>query len=461
MKLLKSFLFSYIALISITLTGCGDDKNDIPYLGTNPPKKEEPTDTVAKPRYIWVDAAANFIDFANSKENIKRDLTLAKDAGFTDIVVDVRPISGDVLFKTDIEKQVEYLYAWISKDGGGSVYSRVYRTATWDYLQAFIDAGKELGLKIHAGFNTFSGGYNGSGLLYRDKEKAETWASTLNTASGFVNIMDIPGETTKFFNPSHPDVQNYLCCLLADLAKYDIDGIVLDRGRYLNICSDFSEISRQQFISFLGMNCNWPDDVLPFGSTSYPTPTPKYLPRWFEYRAKVIYEFMNNARNAVKSVNSSVKFGVYVGAWYSSYFDVGVNWAGKNYNSAIDYTWASPGYNNWGYAGLMDHMLLGAYANPNSVYGAIEWTIQGFCALGKKRTANECPLVVGGPDVGNWSVGGITETQELDAVKNSVDAAINACDGYFLFDMVHLKMNPKKWDYVKQGIDDYLKTVNN
>ena len=44
-----------------------------------------------KPRFIWIDAAANFPDFADSKENIARDLALAKDAGFTDVVVDVHP----------------------------------------------------------------------------------------------------------------------------------------------------------------------------------------------------------------------------------------------------------------------------------------------------------------------------------------------------------------------------------
>lgn len=42
--------------------------------------KEEPTENpnASKPRYIWIDAAANFPDFANSKENIARDLTLAE-----------------------------------------------------------------------------------------------------------------------------------------------------------------------------------------------------------------------------------------------------------------------------------------------------------------------------------------------------------------------------------------------
>lgn len=37
---------------------------------------------------------------------------------------------------------------------------------------------------------------------------------------------------TKFFNPANDDVQNFVLQLLADLAKYDLDGIILDRCRY-------------------------------------------------------------------------------------------------------------------------------------------------------------------------------------------------------------------------------------
>lgn len=56
-----------------------------------------------------IDASANFPDFANSKENIARDLAIAKNTGFTDVVVDVRPTTGDVLFTTDVVDQVNYL----------------------------------------------------------------------------------------------------------------------------------------------------------------------------------------------------------------------------------------------------------------------------------------------------------------------------------------------------------------
>ena len=188
----------------------GNDSKD--YWGdTSGGEDEEPTENpnASKPRYIWIDAAANFPDFANSKENIARDLALAKDAGFTDIVVDVRPTTGDVLFKTNLVDQVKFMYAWI-----GSNYTKVERTATWDYLQAFVDEARKQGLRIHAAINTFVGGNQidgGTGLLYRDQSKAE-WATQMNMQVGITSVMNT-SESTKFFNPAHPEVQTFLCDL--------------------------------------------------------------------------------------------------------------------------------------------------------------------------------------------------------------------------------------------------------
>ena len=114
-------------------------------------KPDEPK--AEKPFYIWIDAAANFPDFANSKDNIKRDLTKAKEAGFTDVVVDVRPTTGDVLFTSSVGTPVEFLGAWVN-----GKYTQVNRTAKWDYLQSFIEIGHSLGLRVHAALNTMVGG---------------------------------------------------------------------------------------------------------------------------------------------------------------------------------------------------------------------------------------------------------------------------------------------------------------
>jgi conserved hypothetical protein len=450
----KSIQQVAIVMIAMTLTygavSCSSDSKT--------PEWEwpDPTPAADKPRFIWVDAAANFPDFADSKENIARDLAKAKEAGFTDIVVDVRPTTGDVLFRTSVVDQVEWLGAWLP---GG--YSKVFRTATWDYLQAFIDEGKKLDLRIHAAINTFTGGnqttLGGAGVVFRDEAK-RAWTTDLNTADGITNIMSTT-KSAKFFNPVLPEVQDYLCAMLRDLAAYEgLAGIFLDRGRFDGFMSDFSNYTRGKFEEYIGQPVvNFPSDILPAGhSSGIPSPVPANMKQWLEFRAKGIHDFMAKARNAVKSVNSSIKFGVYVGGWYASYYDVGVNWASPNYDTSSKFSWATKKYMDYGYADMMDQMLIGAYAAPNRVNGTAEWTMEGFCRMAKERTMGACPMVAGGPDVGNWdSNNQFSQDEENRAVTASVAACINACDGYFLFDMIHLK-NADQWSYVKAGIDGVI-----
>lgn len=442
-----------LGLISISIFSCRTSTKD--YWKEDESGSGSTIKNVDKPRYIWIDAAANFSDFANSKENIARDLALAKQSGFTDIVVDVRPTTGDVLFKTDAVDQVKFMYAWISGQ-----YTKVDRTATWDYLQAFIDEGHRLGLKVHAAINTMAGGNTingGTGILYRDNTK-QSWATMMNTSLGIVSVMNT-GESTKFFNPVNEDVQNYLCNLLKDLAKYSVDGIFLDRGRFLNLQSDFSDYTRKKFQEYLGNVAitNFPEDILPVNATALPTTYPKYMQKWLEFRVKVMHDFMEKARNTVKGVNSKIKFGVYVGGWYSTYYEVGVNWASPQFDTAAKYKWATSSYKSYGYADMMDHMLIGAYASPLKVTGSTEWTMQGFCMLAKEKIKTDCPIVAGGPDVGNWDANNqATQEQENQAIVSSVKSCMDVCDGYFLFDMVHLKL-VNQWQYAKEGIQQAIK----
>ena len=454
----KISTFFICGMVSLFVVSC--DKTPKDYWPDDNNNGTTPINNKDKPIFIWIDAAANFKDFANNKESIGRDLKLAKDAGFTDIVVDVRPTNGDILYKSTVagSQQVEWLAAWIN-----GVYGKVTRTETFDYLQEFIDRGHELGLKVHAGFNTMASGQGNTlgnqGLLYRDASKRD-WATTQNTLSGLSNTMDrVSG--TKFFNPNNENVQNYIIGLLKDLAKYNLDGIILDRGRFDGIDSDFSESTRKKFEAYLGGVTiqNFPDDILPPGITMGKVielvnagTTPKYFKQWLEFRAKTIYDFMEKARDAVKATNPKVKFGVYVGGWYSTYYENGVNWASKKYNTSSYYSkWATPKYKDFGYAALMDITLIGAYANPGNVTGTNEWTMQGFSKLAKDKIKNDSQ-VSAGPDVGNWdAANNYTDAQENQAIVNSVKACMDECDGYFLFDMIHLKM-ADQWQYAKEGI---------
>ncbi len=451
-KIIKSRILSFLTLPLILINlNCSCSKEN------KTPKWEWPEEEKVlnsqKPKYIWIDAAANFPDFANSKENITRDLTIAKNTGFTHIVVDVRPTTGDVLFNTNITEQVKYLGAW-----SGGVYARYERTATWDYLRAFIDEGHKLGLKVYAAINTFTGGNTTSlgsqGVVFRDNVK-RGWTTELNLQGGIKSIMD-SDKNAKFFNPVRDEVQEYIISMLEDLARYpDLDGIVLDRGRFDGFESDFSLYTRQKFESYIGEKVeNFPNDIIPPGTKvgQLPNPLPKHFKKWLEFRVKTIHDFVVKARTRVKAINPKVDFGVYVGGWYSSYYDVGVNWASPKYNTSSKYTWATTDYKNFGYADHMDFMLIGAYAPADRVYGQNEWTMQGFCLKAKEVTMNDVKIS-GGPD-GNFFYpnqvpAGVNVGQ---AISNSVDACINAGDGYFFFDMIHLKQN-NQWQFVKNGID--------
>ncbi|MDR0728872.1 MAG: family 10 glycosylhydrolase, partial [Prevotellaceae bacterium] len=352
-----------IALAAGAVCSCSKDSTTPEWEWEEPNIPDPDTDDGTKPRFIWIDASANFPDFADSRDNIRRDLTLAKNAGFTHVVVDVRPPSGDVLFTTSKVAQVQWLGAWV-----GGAYTKITRTATWDYLQAFIDIGHELKLKVYAGFNTFVGGnYNalgGNGLLYRDATK-KAWATQLLTASGIVNMMDNPATTdAKFFNPANDQVQEFIIGLLEDLAAYpDLDGIILDRARFHELDSDFSNETRTKFETHLGSAVsNFPDDVMRYdiSTGSLPTALPTHFKQWLEFRAKVIHDFMEKTRERIKARNPDIRFGAYVGGWYSTYYGVGVNWASPTYNTAAAYpAWASADYKNYGYADLMDVMLIG------------------------------------------------------------------------------------------------------
>lgn len=66
-------------------------------------------------------------------------------------------------------------------------------------------------------------------------------------------------------------------------------------------------------------------------------------------------------REEVKAVNPKISFGTYTGAWYPSYYEVGVNFASREYDPSQEFDWATPQYKNYGYAELLDLYATGNY----------------------------------------------------------------------------------------------------
>ena len=435
-----------------------EEENQKPEEDPQEPDKEEPETKEGKARLVWIDAAANFKDYANSEKNIAADMKRLKETGFTGVIVEVRPTTAGLLFKSDVEGPVTQVDAWVT-----GAYKWLKRTADFDYLQAFIDAGKKEGLDVYAAINTMVGGkecpygLGSNGPLFHGSAKKE-WASVINTADGLVNCMDM-GEGTKFLNPANDEVVEYLLGILEDLAAYDVKGIILDRCHYddFELQSDFSEVSRKKFEEYIGKEVkNWPGEVFAPGADQLSSPVTQMQVKWMEFRAKNIHDFMEKASNRVHLVNPDVDFGAYVGAWYSSYYYSGVNWASPNYNAKSAYTWATPAYSSYGYADHCDIMIIGAYASTKSIYGSSEWTMEGFCKRAKNIFAGDVPYI-GGPDIGNST--GFENGGQGSLMPKIVDACINnSTEGMFFFDLCHIKMYDY-WNDIKKAFDQYLETL--
>ena len=443
------------------LLSCEEEKNDS-YIWRDEWRSdyvpETDDDIVGKPRCVWVDASANLQYYANDEAQIAADCKRLADMGFTDLIVDVRPNSGDVLFKSKVAPELKKITAWTSKG-----YGFLERTADFDYLQTFIVAGHRAGLRINAGINTMVGGYRTAagdyGMMF-DRPDRKAWGTVDNLPGGLTNIMDDTANGPRFLDPANDEVQQYLLDLLAELAAYKgLDGIVLDRCRYSDHCMDagYTDVAKAKFAEYIGGEVTkWP--IFTQGQVFIPNSPSKIQKQWLGFRVKVIHDFIEKAAETVHNVNPSVRFGVYVGAWFSEYYRSGVNWTSPKYKVKTQestYSWVLDDYQSYGFADHLDFIFLGAYAGSDSIYGTWEWSMQGFAQLGKKRLAGAVPFIPG-PDIGNAS--GFVDGGKGALMPEIIDMLLKESDGMFIFDLCHIRQFDY-WDAIKKGFDDYLATV--
>lgn len=96
-------------------------------------------------RILWVDATAN-IDRYNTPEKIQTLMARVQKAGFNTVVLDVKPISGQVIYPSALAPK---LTEWRGKT----------LPADFDPVPHFISNAKQHGLGIYASLNAFSEGH--------------------------------------------------------------------------------------------------------------------------------------------------------------------------------------------------------------------------------------------------------------------------------------------------------------
>jgi len=402
-------------------------------------------------RLLWFDATANF-QRLSFKDSICSYIDKAKQVGFTDLVVDVKPITGEVLFTSYIAPQM-------------TEWNNFHRDSLFDFLQFFIDESHKRNLRIHASLNIFAAGHNffNRGVVYDSKPG---WQSINYTDSGFVPITKLKHKYSAMLNPALDEVQKYEINILKELASKfpKLDGIILDRVRYDCIEADFSEESKRMFELYIGENIeHFPQDVYEWRKDdkgNFFRFEGKYYKRWLEWRASVIYNFIKKARQAVKEVNPNLSFGNYVGAWYPLYYEVGVNWASRNYEASREYDWASAGYKNFGYAEMLDLFTTGNYfyeVTKEEVEKLNEEQIKrGEAAMGGGKeywysvegsAEIAASVVMGAVPI----IGGIYVEQYKDRpgqFKRAIKMCMNKTSGVMIFDIVHI-INYDWWNLIE------------
>jgi uncharacterized lipoprotein YddW (UPF0748 family) len=416
--------------------GSNDSKN---------PSTEQPS---TNQYFLWVDATANFPRLSNSMDSISKYLMKAKEAGITDLVVDVRPISGEVLYNSSIAPK---LIEW----------KGFTRTATFDYLEVFVSAAEKIGLNIYASINTFTGGHlyspfweqinNGSRpAVVKDHpdwiSRNYVWdGSKARIESMWTYYGGKGSKPAAFLNPVNPEAQAYILSIINEIvSKYKVKGIILDRGRFDSLESDFSDLTKTAFENYTGNAVpTWPDDVFKWTGNGVKIEGPLYK-KWIEFRASVIYNFFRQAKQ--KAIASNKEFGAYVGAWYASYYNEGVNWASKTYDPSKEHAWATPDYKNYGYAEELDFIITGCYSSSAS--GVNNYIDQAKAAINGK-----IPIASGLYVDDYVSIEKNNPGKGKTTFYDCLIAARKGTKNIMVFDMVHLnddlynnEATPKYWD---------------
>lgn len=386
--------------------------------------------TAEKPKMLWFDADANFTRFS-SQDSIRYYLDRTVEAGFNQIVVDVRPISGNVLYKSDFLEPLTIV-------GTDTV------TRDWDYLQFFLDEAGRRNLKVTVSTMIFPAGITTfrQGVAYSDPELAgRTCIEYL--PQGMKDIKDDPSKVAAFLNPVLPENQEYVLRFVRELlTKYRFDGYALDYCRFPDAQSDFSPATRKAFEQWMGKEVErFPEDIFTYDENGARIPG-IYYKQWWEFRSQVIRDFIARIRASVDELQPGVSLEYWAASWLHAIYGNGQNWASPRSSFSEQYLdeWATPTYKQTGFADLLDVFITGTYLeqvrgmdDPESIEYGLDRSL--------KDVDGDCAVF-----------GSLYAQNHLDEFEDAVYLCLTRTGGVMVFDIIQVIDN-NLWDAIKRGID--------
>ena len=373
---------------------------------------------------LWVDFLANATQLSEPEE-MKALIQKALQNRITHLVIDAKIPYGFTTYPSEYafhvsEMKDEQYHLWKGRD----------------FLQEMIHHAKGSGLKVIANIDVFAEG-NGlaeEGMVYAKPEwrvvHYDQALSDMPTAAENHN------DPTVFVNPIHPEAEAHELNIIQEIVStYEIDGVVLDRCRYPNIYGDFSTLSREKFEAFIGQEVkSWPESIMTVENKK-PEFGPLF-PKWTEFRAKNIKNFVQKAKRAVKAKDPDLIFTIYVGSWYPLYYNEGVNWGSETYHSSLE--WASDTYHTAGYAEEFDFIMTGCYYPEVTIEEAkangrpADWySVEGAIEISKKAINGQIPVIA--------SLYLKDYTGDAEQFRKAVRLCKERTNGVMLFDTVYLE----------------------
>lgn len=405
-------------------------------------QRPQPRQPAGKKIYLWFDATAN-LQRLSSRQGVARVLDQCVDAGVDCVIVDVKPISGHVLYQSKVAPR---LTEW-----KGFVYPQDY-----DLLATVVDEGHQRKLEVFAAMNVFAEGHThfNVGRVFSDRAHWQSYDYVIpegETQARIAPTTEVTRNPAAFVTPLLPDVCNYELSILREIVtSYAIDGVCLDRVRFSSLAADFSPAARAAFEKFIGHPVEqFPDDIYRLTKTPEGIkrePGPLYA-KWLFWRASVIKEFFLQARRVVKNAKPSVIFADYVGSWYPNYYGEGVNWASPKFHPEKTYAWAPPDYNQTAYADLLDLLFSGLYYYDVEEQAPIQKGLPAWQSVigGARLTNHVVQSIV--PVIGGLYI--FQYQNHPDQFQKAMRAAYEHTQGLMLFDLVYLE-EYEWWDLVKK-----------
>ena len=392
--------------------------------------------------FVWVEITANterILDANLFSEAMEK----CAQRGIDSVVLSVKDTTGFVLYNSKIAPHYSKLK---------SNFKEI------DYLQQCLDIVHKHGMKLYASIDVFAEGnkFERSPLMKGLTEEGwmcEVYGLDSNdqpviqpivSENPIQTIGSIDDFGEIFVNPANDAVVAHELGLIEEVINgYDIDGIVLDRVRYVGLSADFSQTTLNKWKEYahISEDVN-PEDIYKMTKVNGEIEISygKYFGSYNTFRAKLIHDFICKVRAVVDNAKRKVEFVDYTGSWYPEYYMVAANWASKRHIETGYPNTNGEEYAETGYIAQVDRMLSGFYYEDVTIEEArahnmpADWySVEGSADMAYGVTKHEAPIL--------GSLYLFQYSANPADITRAVDMCFKTSDGCMLFDLCYLVQN--------------------